>query len=597
LGRNIYEYRSQVMPPNIKHIYQFGPFRLDTEQRLLMRDGEFVTLTHKAIETLCLLVENSGRILEKDEMMRIIWPDTFVEEATLAQNIFTLRRVLGETPLEVHYIETVPKRGYRFIAKVEEVFSEYNEHTLGEEGGNEPPVKSLAVFSFKVLAADDDNEYFGLGMADALITKLTNIEGITVRPTSAILKYRGPDFDICSAGRELKVQMVMQGIIQRVDNRIRVTVQLINIEDGMPLWANKFDENFSDIFTLEDTISERVVEALTLELTSAQKSQLTKRHTKNSEAYRYYLKGRYLWSKWTEDGFKKSIAFFERAIEMDPDYALSYAALADTYTSLGFYAHLRPYESMPLAKAMARKALRLDDELAEARLPLATALFFYDWDWAGAEDEFRRAIKANPTYALALHSYGLFQIASKRFDEASSMLKRALEADPVSPLIKTSAGFSHFYSGQYDEALKRCREALEEDPYFGLTHVVLADVYVQMGTYDKAIEHYKQGMTTCGELLALPYLGYAYALSGKRDEAIKVLKRLEELSQHQYVSPFSMAVVHAGLGDEGGMFAWLERAYEGRSNKLVFLGVQPIFKRFHSDSRFKSLLRRIGLEP
>src|SRR5215216_5354882 len=225
----------------IKRVYQFGPFQLDTEQRQLMRDDEVIPLTRKAFETLCLLVRNSGHVLEKDEMIKTIWPDTFVEEATLAQNVFTLRKVLGETPLQAHYIETVPKRGYRFVAKVDEVLSDDLEQTNGEEHGEKLQVKSLAVFSFKTLSAGDDNEYFGLGMADALITRLSNIKGIVVRPTSAILKYHCLDFDLLAAGRELKVQLGLQGIVQYLNDRIRVTVQLVNIDDGAPLWALKLD--------------------------------------------------------------------------------------------------------------------------------------------------------------------------------------------------------------------------------------------------------------------------------------------------------------------------------------------------------------------
>jgi DNA-binding winged helix-turn-helix (wHTH) protein/tetratricopeptide (TPR) repeat protein len=574
--------------PEIKRIYVFGPFRLDPGQHLLTRDGEVVPLTRKAFDTLTLLVQNSGRVLEKGEIMESIWPDSFVEEATLAQNIFTLRRVLGESPIEAHYIETVPRLGYRFIAKV-------SEQTL-DEGGSSATVKSLAVLPFKTWMADGSDEYLGLGMADALITRLSNIKGVIVRPTSAVLKYHRQNYDMNTAGRELKVQMALDGIIQRMDGRIRVTVQLVNIEDGAPLWAEKFDENFSNVFAVQDIISERVVDALTVELTSTHKSQLTKHYTKNSEAYVCYLKGCYLWSKWTKEGFEKSITFFERAIEIEPDFALPYTGLADAYTSMGFYGYMQPFQAMPLVKAMARRALRLDNSLAEARLSLATALFFYDWDWAGAEEEFKRSIESNPGYARAHQSYGLYLIAMRRFDEATWSMKKALEADPVSPLIKTTAGFPYYYSGQYELALRQYNDTLEEDPLFGLAHVALGDVYVQMGMHEEAIERYKQGMALWGEKLILPYLGYAFALSNRRDEAVGILKRLEQASKAEYISPFSMAVVCAGLEADDDTFAWLEDSYDERSNKLVFLGILPIFNRLHSDRRFTSLLGRIGLD-
>jgi TolB-like protein/tetratricopeptide (TPR) repeat protein len=579
----------------LKQIYRFGPFSLDTGQRLLMRDGEIVPLTHKAFETLAFLVHNNGRVLQKEEMMKSIWPDSFVEEATLAQNVFILRKVLGETPLEARYIETVPKYGYRFVAEVTEVVPKSNGQMTDAEGGSQA-AKSVAVLPFKVLASEVGSEYFGIGMADALITRLSNIEEITVRPSSAILKYDRTDVDLNAAGSELKVQLLLDGIIQRFGDRIRVTVQLVNTEDGAPLWADKFDEQFTDIFALQDIISELVVEALTLKLTSAQRLRLTKHHTKNSEAYRYYLKGRYLWSKWTKEGFNKGIASFEHAIKLEPDYALPYAGLADTYISMCFYGHMRSYEAMTKVKTKARKALQLDDQLAEARLPLAAALFFYDWDWAGAEEEFKRSIKANPNYAVAHQSYGLFLIAMKRFDESLSSMRRALEIDPVSPLIKTTVGFPYYYSGQYEQAIKQYHEALEEDPYFGLTHVALADVYTQLGRYEQAIEYYEQGLAMWEEKSVLPYLGYVYGLSNRREKALNILSKLEGLSTQEYISPFSMAVVYAGLGEADEMFAWLEKAYEERSNKLVFLDVQPVFNQFRADERFISLLRRIGYE-
>ncbi|HKQ08261.1 MAG TPA: winged helix-turn-helix domain-containing protein [Blastocatellia bacterium] len=580
----------------IKQIYRFGPFTLDTGQRLLTRDGGVVPLTHKAFETLALLVQHNGRVLQKEEMMKSIWPDSFVEEATLAQNVFILRKVLGETPLGTRYIETVPKYGYRFVAEVEEVAPSPGGQVTEARNGSRT-AKSVAVLPFKVLTSDTGSEYFGIGMADALITRLSNIEEVTVRPSSAILKYDRPDVDLCAAGSELKVQLLLDGIIQRFGDRIRVTVQLVNTEDGAPLWAGKFDEKVTDIFAIQDIISGLVVEALTLKLTSAQRVRLTKHHTKNSEAYRYYLKGRYLWSKWTKEGFNKGIALFEHAIKLEPDYALPYAGIADTYISMCFYGHMRSYEAMTKVKTKARKALQLDDQLAEARLPLAAALFFYDWDWAGAEEEFKRAIQANPNYAAAHQSYGLYLIAMSRFDEALASMHRAQEIDPVSPLIKTTIGFPYYYSGQYEQAIRQYHEALEEDPSFGLTRVALADVYTRLGSYEQAIESYEQGLAMWEEKSVLPYLGHVYGLSNRRQQALDVLNKLKRLSGQEYISPFSMAVVCAGLGEADEMFDWLEKAYEERSNKLVFLDVQPVFYPFRGDARFIDLLRRIGYEP
>ncbi|HKV41558.1 MAG TPA: winged helix-turn-helix domain-containing protein, partial [Blastocatellia bacterium] len=518
------------MGPDDDHVYCFGPFELELRERTLKREGKIVPLTPKAFETLSLLVQHSGRVLEKDQMMSTIWPDSFVEEATLAQNIFTLRRVLGETPDQAHYIETVPRRGYRFSAKVEKIQPAGAHLTHGPREPGGPAATSIAVLPFKTLSGDAGSEYFGLGMADALITKLSNIGGIAVRPTSAVLKYNTQDHDLGAAGRELRVQMALDGIVQIQDDRIRVTVQLVNLQAEAPLWADTFDEKFSDVFAVQDAISQRVVDALTLELTNDERRLLTKLHTTNSEAYRNYIKGRYLWSKWTEEGFKKSMAFFQRAIRMEPDYALPYAGLADIYSSLGFYGYLRPDQAMPEVKAMAERALRLDNQLAEARLPLAAALFLYDWNWKLAEREFIGTIEANPSYAQAHQVYGLFLTAMKRFDEASERLKIALEFDPVSPLIKTTAGFPYYYSERYDLAIEQYRNTLEEDPDFALAHVSLGDVYLQLGDYPNAIAEYQRAIAEGGEKLAQPYLGYAYAVSGSVSKAKEILEKLEQAS-------------------------------------------------------------------
>jgi Tfp pilus assembly protein PilF len=370
----------------------------------------------------------------------------------------------------------------------------------------------------------------------------------------------------------------------------------VNTENGRPLWADKFDQMFQDVFTLQDTISDQVIDALTLKLSADEQSLFRKRQPRNSEAFRLYLKGRYMWSKWSEEGFKKSIRFFDRAIEADPNYAQAYAGCADAYTSLCFYGHMSPQEAMPQVKTMAQTALRLDENLAEARLPLASALFMYDWDWAGAENEYKQCIQQNPNYANAHHGYGLYLIALKRFEEATLQLNRALEADPVSPLIKATAGFPYHYSGDIERALRQYRETLEEEPHFGLAHVALAEIYILKGMHEEALHHYQQAALNWGEKFILPYLGYAYAVAGKRREASAILKKLQALSQQEYISPLSIATVYLGLGEIDDTFAWLEKAYQGRCNKLVFLGVQPTFSLLRADPRFTDLLRRIGLE-
>ena len=581
-------------PP--KRLFEFGPFCLDTVERLLLRDGEPVSLTQKAFETLCVLVENSGHVLEKDDLIKRIWPDSFVEEATLAQNIFTLRRILGETADKNHYIETVPRRGYRFVARVSEWFSPASESAAARQTAAEHQVRSIAVLPFLSLEPAGDDGHFGMGMADALITKLSNIRKIIVRPTSAVLKYRGQDQEPISAGRELRVKYVLDGKIQRSGDRIRVTTQLLDLDTGSPMWADKFDANFIDIFTLQDTISERLVEALMLQISSDERKLLTKHHTTNSEAYQLYLKGRYQWNRWTENGFGKSIQCFQQVIEIDPYYALAYAGLSDVYNALAFYGYVSPGEAMPQAKEAAELALELDEMLAEAHLSLASAQFYYEWDWKAAEQSYRRAIGLNPGYATAHQGYGLFLVAMGRFEEATLSLRQAHELDPVSLLINTTMGFPYYFSGEYDKALEQYLKSLDMNSEFGLTYASIGDVYVHKGMYAEALSQYRKAISLLGENPdLLSSLAYAYAQSGDKAVAIKASNELMKLSQQRYISPLALAVIELGLGNKESALKWLEEAYEKRSNRIAFLKVNPVFDSLRYDHRFISLLARIGL--
>ncbi|HWP43668.1 MAG TPA: winged helix-turn-helix domain-containing protein [Blastocatellia bacterium] len=584
------------MDDRLKRFYEFGPFRVDTRERILLRAGIQIALTPKAFDTLCVLIQNSGHVLMKDELMKRIWPDSFVEEATLAQNIFTLRKILGESPDEHQYIETVPKRGYRFIARVKSWDDVSAEPGAGQAPAPAPSLRSLAVLPFRPLGPESDDEYFGLGMADALITKLSNIRKIIVRPTSAVARYTNPTQEPAAIGRELKVEMVLEGRIQRVQERVRVTVQLVNVENSAPLWAKKFDGEFVDIFGVQDEISSQVVEALTLELSSNEMKLLTKHHTTNAAAYQQNLKGRYQWNRWTEEGFRKSIEYFKQAIEIEPDYAQAYAGIADTYNALAFYSHIPPHEAMPKVKEAAERALHIDDTLAEAHLSLASVLMFYDWQWQAAEREFKKAIELNPSYPMAHQGYGLFLIAMGRFEEAKAAHARALELDPISPLLITTAGFPFYFAGQYDEAIEQYKISLEVEPNFGLTHASLGDAYTHKGMYEEAVLEYERGMVLFGRKVSfLTSLGHVYGLSGNVAAARQILEEIQALAETRYVSPLSIAIVHIGLGEKDAAFDWLQKSFDERSNRLVYLNVQPTFNPIRSDSRFKRLLARVGL--
>ncbi len=573
-----------------RHFYQFGPFRLDAAERLLLREGEPVLLTPKVFDTLLVLVQNSGRLLGKDELMQTVWPDAIVEESNLSQNIFTLRKALGESPTKPKYIETIPRRGYRFIASVREVRYEGADLTG-------VAVRSIAVLPFKPLGAKNGDEYLGLGLADALITRLSNIGQIVVRPTSSVRKYTGLEQDPVAVGRALRVESVLDGSLRRSGERIRVTVQLVSVRDGVPLWADRFDEKFTDIFVVEDSISERVAAALMLKLTGEDKKRLTKRYTENIEAFQLYLKGRYYWNKRTGQGLKKGIEYFQQAIEKDPTYALAYAGLADCYNLLSLYGVFPPKETMPRAKAAAMRALEIDNTLAEAHTSLAYAKLYYDWDWAGAKREFLRALELNPNYATAHHWYHEYLTAMGWFEESHAEILQAQELDPLSLIISTDVGWGLYYARRYDQAIEQLRKTIEMDPTFAVAHFILGLCYGQKGLFKESAAEIQKAIAILGDnplALAVGVLGHAYAVSGKKDRALKVFEQLKDLSKRCYVPAYSLAIIYTGLGQKDQALKWLRKAYEERYDRLIYLKVEPMFDSLRSDPRFKDLLRRIG---
>jgi len=650
-----------------KHLYEFGPFRLDAKERLLLRDREIVPLTPKAFDVLLALVENSGHLLEKDKLMQRLWPDSFVEEGSLAQNVSLLRKALGESDSQ-RFIETVPRRGYRFVAGVREleddtylIVREHSKTTIGVEAKQEQgipekfaetrqvggqkalaassrvsailrqkpkqailtaslalavvvallyflilskpqqiadrAIKSIAVLPFKSLGPGGSDEYLGIGIAETLTTKLSSLKLLTVRPTGAVLKYAASEKETVVAGRELEVDTVLEGSIRRLSDRVRVTARLVSVRDGSLLWADKFDENFTDIFKVEDSISGKVAEALALKLSGEERKRLTKRYTDNTEAYQLYLKGRYFWNKRTEDGFNRGIAQFTQAVEKDSKYALAYAGLADSYIGLTFYNFATPNETMPKAKEAAMNALAIDNTLAEAHASLAHILMNYDWNWSDAEKEFKLSIELNPDYATARQWYAIHYLTAKgRLEEALKEMKRAQELEPTSLVMNTFMGATLYFAGRYDEAIERCRKTIEMDPNFAVAHWHLGLAYEQKGMFDDAIAEFQKAITLSGHSpLMKAALGHAYAKSNRKDEATIILDELKEPSKYHYVSSYEVAAIYVALGDNEQAFQLLERAYKERCFHLVYLNVWPQFSAVSSDPRFQNLVQRIGL--
>lgn len=644
---------------------KFGPFRLDRMKRLLFRGGDMVPLTPKAFDILLTLMENSDRVVEKSELMEAVWPDSFVEESNLTQNVSLLRKALGENANQHRYIVTVPGRGYRFVADVTEVsdegvdlivqrrsvariVSEREEETdtqdetptsepvaslagnfqraagrtskltfiipcallLGvivaaiylwiSNKSNRPEtildVKSIAVLPFKPMSEQESDESLEIGMADALITRLSNAK-IIVRPTGSIIKYHKSEQDLIATGRELQVDSLLEGRIQKSGDRVRVTVQLVSAKDGRPLWAEKFDAKSTDLFTLQDSISEQIMRTLEVKLSSQERQRLTKHSTANVEAFQAYAKGRLCWNRRTAEGFRKAIDYFNESIKIDPEYALAYAGLADCYTSLSPYTLNPPNESFPKAKEAARKALEIDDTLAEAHTSLAHILFIYDWNWEGAEREYKRAIELNPNYPTAHQWYSVYLSSMGRNEEAIAQAKRAQELDPVSLPIARDMTRAFYLARQYDQAIAVSMKAIELDHRTYGLNSPLEMAYEQKGLYDQAIEVRLKASSIAGfEPQAIAALREQYQTLGWKGYWQKELSRTEALAKQEYVTPYLLVRLHARLGEKEKAFEWLEKAYAEHSDQLIWLKADPIFDNLRSDTRFKDLLRRVGLE-
>ncbi len=651
--------------------YSFGPFRIDPRRRTLWREGKIVSLAPKAFEMLLLLVENEGRVLEKQELMGHLWPGSIVEEANLSQTVYLLRRALSEGSDGRQYIETMPKRGYRFAAEIVESLDERSESitpgtaeagsfdaaypdnhsgrlsidsNIEEESGafrNQPgavhsralshraiwiagiaaslvvsvavylwisrqssktgpagTVHSMAVLPFKSIGADGDDNYLGLGMADALITRLSSVNEIVIQPTGAIRKYDDENEHPLEVGRELAVDAVLEGTLQKTTDRLRVTLRLHDVRDGRTLWSGKFDENFTDIFTVQDSISDQIVAALALNLTREMRGLMLKRYTDNAEAYELYLKGRYLWNRRTAEGLQKAIGYFDQAVGIYPNYALAWTGLADCYNLLSLYDLSPPRESIGKARAAAMKALELDNSLAEAHASLGWIKWVYDWDWSGAEREFKQAIELRSSYVTAHYWYGTCLAQRGEFEAAMAELRRAQRLDPLSLVTQIHLGWARFYQGQYDEAIAEYRKAMDLDPNFPWARFYLGQAYEQKRMYPEAIEELKKAVDLSSNSTGfLAALGHAYGESGMRDEAEKILRRLVDHSKRHYVSPYSIALVHAGLGNTDQAFASLQKAIEARSTRLVRLNVEPRFEKLRYDPRFTELVQRVGLRP
>jgi TolB-like protein/Tfp pilus assembly protein PilF len=594
-------------PPRV---YEFGPFRLDAEERRLLCEGRPVAITLKAFDTLLMLVQHGGRIVEKEHLIRTLWPDTFVEDNNLAVHISTLRKALGEGSNGHPYIETVPKHGYRFAAEVKEV-CEAEAHTetpnqkspagakAEQEGaGRDKAINSLAVLPLVNATQDPGVEYLSDGITESLINKLSQFPQLRVMARSLVFRHKGRDVDPQQVGREMGVHAVLTGRLIQLGDSLIIRTELTDVKDGRHVWGEQYNRDPSDLLAVQEEISWEISEKLRLKLSGEQKRRLKMRPTESTEAYRSYLKGRFYWNKRTLEGLKRGAEYFEEAIRIDPDYALAHAGLADSYLLLGSveYSELDPQEARRRARAATLKALKIDDSLAEAHASLAYVKMF-DWHWADARKEFEQAVALNPSYATGRHWHALYLMAMNSPEEALAEIEQALEIDPLSLPINAGLAWYFYLTRQYERALEECQRTLEMDSNFYMAHFLRGLSYVQLSEHERALAEYQKGSRLSGGTpLMLAAQGHVYALLKRGDEAQKILDELFQLSKDTYVSPYYIAVIYTGLGNIDRAFEWLSSACISHSEGLTWLKVDPTIDELRTDERFSALTRHVGLE-
>lgn len=617
--------------------YEFGPFRLSVEERLLHCADKPLRLTPKVIDTLVALLENKGHVVGKDELIQGIWPDSFVEESSLAQNICLLRKALAEHSGDQQFIETIPKRGYRFVAEAREIIGT-NGEILAEEGhhsaesGNgsaatnadrwtssdsrhmisaqpiqstegtqsqnlSEALSSLAILPFVNNSGDLDGEYLSDGITESLINNLSQLPQLRVVARTTVFRYKGNEMDPPKIGNRLGVRAVLTGrVIQRGD-AMNIQAELVNVRDGTQVWGEQYTRSSSDIFEVQEQIANEITEKLRLKLSVEEKERLTKRYTENAKAYHLYLKGRYHWNKRTAESLKKGIECFEQAIQIDPTYALAFAGKSDCYAFLGDVGISAISSKQAFSKALeaAREALKIDDMLAEVHLSLAH-MKLHHFEWAEAAKEYRRAIELNPNLACAHQWYAYYLLFQGRYDEALEEASLGLDLDPLSLSANADVGQILYYSRHYDAAIEQYHKALELEPNFYRQHLWLGWAYEQKQMYEAAAEEFQKARSFAEENTdALASLVCVYALSGDEAKARSVFAELKKLSKQRYVSPYTMACVYLSLGETEKAFASLEQAYDQRAEWMTYLGVDPRFDGLREESSFQQLLQRVGL--
>lgn len=611
-------------------------------------------LQDQPCQVLALLTERPGELVTREALQKKLWPnDTFVDfDHGVNIAINKLRDALGDSADHPHFIETLPRRGYRWLTPVESVGD--SSINPGADGttiaplampststtataaappakirllaavslsalavlcglvllfaldlgklrsrllGSSPPVRiqSIAVLPLENLSHEPEQEYFVDGMTEELITSLSKIGALHVTSRTSVMRYKRTDKSLPQIARELNVDAIVEGTVQRSGDRVRITSQLIHAPTDRHMWAGTYDRELKDVLALQDEVARAIANEIKATLTPQEQKSLTAVRPVNPEAYEAYLKGRYYWNKRTADGIKKASGYFQQAINLQPNYGMAYSGLADCNSGLAWHGFAAPNEVLPIAKASALKAIEIDPASGEAHASLALALS-HQRNWGAAENEFKRALQLNPGYANAHHWYGDYLSVVGRHEEALAEAKRAFELDPLSPMINTWLGYRYYYSRHYDQAIEQCRKILDFDPTFAAAHLLLGQAYLQKGLHAQAISELQTATTLSGDSpIYLAQVGAAYSAGGRNAEALAVIVQLQKVARQSYVSSYGLAQIYAALGDKQHAMKSLESAYDEGAVWLQYLKVDPALDSLHSEPQFQDLARRMGL--
>jgi TolB-like protein len=571
---------------------RFGPFELDLSSAELTRQGRRIRLQDQPLLVLQTLLERPGELVTREELQRRLWPDgTFVDfDDGLNTAVMRLREALGDVAKRPRYIETRPRRGYRFIGSVEPI---PGSRALAS-------IRSVAVLPFDHLSSDSEDEIFADAMTDELITSLAKASSLRVISRASVMQFKGSRMPLPDIGRILGVDAVVEGTVIRTGHRVRVTAQLVEAAADRHLWADSYDGELSDILTLQRDMTLAIAGEVSANLSARQRANRATAappQPVNVDAYLAYIKGRAFWDQRNEAALLKGIAAFGQATEIDPGYAAAYAGLADCYTALGYGSYLAPRAAFEHASAAAHKALAIDPALAGAEAALAYVALYYQWNHDEADRRFRRALARDPSSVIAHHWYSVYLTAVGRFDAARAEIGRALELDPLSHAVNTDVGFVAYYSGHHDEAVAKLRSVLSVAPNFALAHLWLGRALQEQGRLDDALQEYEQTRRIIGDWpVALAAIGHVLGISGRECDARQVIGELDRLSRRRYVTEYGIALVHAGLGDRTAVFEWLDRAVDARSHWLVWLQLDPRWSAVRNDPRFDAIGQKCKLQ-